>query len=305
MGFLREIKRHKGLMLMALPAVILLFLFNYMPMFGLTVAFKRFDYSLGIMGSPWVGFENFKLFAASKDTTIRIVLNTIGYWALFTATGIFCNVALAILLNECRAKWFAKISHTIMIFPTFVSWIAVTFIVSALLSTEQGMINEILKKFSVEPIQWYASPKYWPVILLMVNLWKNTGYGAIIYLSALAGMDTEIFEAAEIDGAGKWQQIKNITLPMLKPMVTIMLLLGLGTIMTSNTGLFYQVTKNIGLLYPTTQTIDAYVMNTLTNGSTDFGMTSAVTFLQSIVGFILVVVTNLIVRRLEPENALF
>ena len=290
---------------MALPAMVLIFMFAYMPMGGLVVAFKKFNFSDGIWGSPWVGLENFKFLFASADTTWRMIRNTVGYYLIFTITGTVCNVALAIALNECRLKRFSKISQTMMILPTFISWIAVTYIVKALLDGNNGMINHIMASLGMEEISWYTEPKYWPVILTIVNLWKNIGYGSILYLSALAGMDQEVFEAAELDGASKWQKIRYITLPMLTSMISIMLLMGLGGIMTSNTGLFYQVTKNVGALYPTTQTIDSYVMNALTGGSSNFGMTAAVTFFQSVIGCIMVVIANLLVRRWDPDKSLF
>lgn len=304
-GLWKNICQNKALLLMALPGFVLIVMFAYVPMFGLVVAFKKFNYADGILGSPWVGFDNFKFLFSSADTTWRMIRNTVGYYLVFTVLGTIANVALAIGLNECRRKYFAKVSQTLMILPTFISWIAVTFIVKALLDGQNGMINHILLSLGQDPIQWYTQPQYWPVILTIVNLWKNTGYGSVLYLSALAGMDQELFEAAELDGATKWQQIRYITLPMLTSMVSIMTLMSLGGIMTSNTGLFYQVTKNIGALYPTTQTIDAYVMNALMSGGSNFGMTSAVTFFQSVVGCVMVVGVNLIVRRIEPDNALF
>ena len=304
-GLWKNICQNKALLLMALPGFVLIVMFAYVPMFGLVVAFKKFNYADGILGSPWVGFDNFKFLFSSADTTWRMIRNTVGYYLVFTVLGTIANVALAIGLNECRRKYFAKVSQTLMILPTFISWIAVTFIVKALLDGQNGMINHILISLGQDPIQWYTQPQYWPVILTIVNLWKNTGYGSVLYLSALAGMDQELFEAAELDGATKWQQIRYITLPMLTSMVSIMTLMSLGGIMTSNTGLFYQVTKNIGALYPTTQTIDAYVMNALMSGGSNFGMTSAVTFFQSVVGCVMVVGVNLIVRRIEPDNALF
>ncbi len=305
MELIRNTIKHRALVFMALPAVIILAMFCYMPMFGTMVAFKNYNYDLGILGSPWAGLDNFKILFVSKDVTLRLIRNTMGYWFLFTIVGTICNLALAVALNECIGKRFAKISHTIMIFPTFISWIAVTFIVKSLLDDKTGIINNLMRSLDMETVSWYTDASKWPVILLITNLWKNVGYGSIIYLSALAGMDKELFEAADLDGATRWQQIRHITIPMLVPMVCIMTLMSMGGIMTSNTGLFYQVTKNIGLLYPTTQTIDAYIMNALANGSTDFGMTSAVTFFQSVVGCIMVLITNSIVRRWEPENALF
>lgn len=303
--FFRESFRNRALIIMALPGIILVFMFCYMPMYGITIAFKSFNYGLGISGSPWCGFDNFKMLLTNMTVTVRIVRNTLAYYFLFTAVGTVANVALAIALYECVFKRYAKVAQTIMIMPTFISFIAVTYIVNALLNTSTGMFNNILKSMGKSAINWYLAPKYWPAILTIVNLWKGTGYGSIMYLSALSGMDQEIFEAAEIDGATKAQQIRYITLPMLTGMISILLLLGLGGIMHSNTGLHYQVTKNVGLLYSTTQTIDAYILNALTSGSSNFGMNAAVTFFQSVVGCVMVVSTNLIVRRWDPDKALF
>lgn len=302
---LKNTYKHKVLLLMCLPGIILIVLFNYVPMFGLVMAFKKFNYIDGIWKSPWVGIDNFKFLFASPDITWRMLKNTVGYYIIFTIIGTISNVGLALALNACRKKYFAKFSQTFMILPTFISWIAVTFIVKALLDGQNGMINHILVLVGYDTIDWYTEPKYWPVILTIVNVWKNTGYGSILYLSALAGMDQQVFEAADLDGATQGQQIRYITLPMLTAMISIMLLLSLGGIMTSNTGLFYQVTKNIGTLYETTQTIDAYVMNALMSGNTNYGMTAAVTFFQSIVGSFMVVGMNLLVRKWNPENSLF
>ena len=305
-ALLKNTIANRALLLMALPSIILLFMFAYVPMFGLVVAFKKFNYIDGILGSPWVGINNFKFLFTSASTTWRMIRNTVGYYFLFTILGTVANIVLALALHECINKRFAKISHTIMILPTFLSWIAMVFIVNALLSMNTGLVNNWLIAMGKKPVQWYLSAKSWPYILTILSLWKSTGYGSILYLSALAGMDQELFEAAALDGATKMQQVRYITLPMLTSMVCILTLMSLGGIMTSNTGLFYQVTMNTGALYSTTQTIDAYVMNALMNsGTSNFGMTSAVSFFQSAVGCIMVVSVNMLVRRWEPEYSLF
>jgi len=303
--FFRRSFQSRALITMALPGIVMVFLFNYMPMFGILVAFKRYNYALGLLKSPWCGMDNFRLMITNTAVTWRIVRNTLGYYFLFTLVGTVANVTLAIALHECVYKGFAKTSQTIMIMPTFISFIAVTYIVNALLNNATGMFNNILRTMGKKTVNWYTAPQYWPAILTIVKIWKDTGYGSILYLSALSGMDQEIFEAAEIDGATKGQQIRYITLPMLTSMICILLLLGLGGIMHSNTGLHYQVTKNVGLLYSTTQTIDAFILNALTSGSSNFGMNGAVTFFQSAVGCVMVVVTNLLVRRWDPDKSLF
>ena len=303
-SLLRNLNKHKGLCVMALPGFIFMLMFSYMPMVGLIAAFKDFDYTLGLFGSDWCGLQNFQLLLESKGTTIRIIRNTVLYWCLLTGVGTVMNVTIAILIYECTSSRFGKYSHMVMIFPTFVSWIAISYIAKAFLNDGNGMINSILTSMGMDEVAWYLTPKYWPVILLIVHIWKGCGYGSVIYLSALSGIDTSLFEAAELDGATKWQKTRFITLPMLKSMVSINILLALGGIMHSNTGLFYQVTRNTGILYSTTQTIDAYIMNAMTTGN-DVGSTAAIALFQSVVGCFMVVFVNWLVRRRDEENALF
>lgn len=302
-AFWKNIWKNRALLLFVLPGLIIILMFNYVPMFGIVLAFKDYNFMKGF-ASDWVGLANFRFMFMSSTTTWRMLRNTVGYYFLFTAIGTVCNVALAIALNECRYKRFAKTSQTIMILPTFISFIAVAFIVKGLL-TDNGMVNRLIVALGGKKISFYMEPKYWPLILTLVNVWKGTGYGSVLYLSALAGMDAEIFEAATLDGATRWQQIRYLTIPMLSSMIAILLLMGLGGIMSSNTGLFYQVTRNVGALYPTTQTIDSYVMNALMSGSARFGVTAAVTLFQSVVGCVMVVTVNLIVRKISPEHSLF
>ncbi len=304
-ALLKNTKKNFPLLMMEMPALILLTAFWLVPLFGTVLAFKRFDYNLGIWESPWVGWDNFRFLLASKSVMGRLVRNTVGYYILFTVVGTTLNVGLALLINECHKKYFAKVTHTVIIFPTFISYVAVSFIVYALLDTKSGLLNQILELFGKEPVLWYQTSKAWPIILLLVKVWKDTGYGCIMYLSALAGMDREIFEAAEIDGATKWQQIRYVTLPQLTSMISIMTLMSLGSIMTSSTGLFYKVTKNSSFIYETTQTLDSYVLNALTAGGSTFGTLAAITLFQSSVGAIITIVVNLIVRKVEPDNALF
>ncbi len=303
---LKNTWKNRSLLAMAVPVIILLILFNYIPMFGLIVAFKDFNYTDGIFGSPWVGLKNFKFLFSMKDLTWRMLRNTIGYYLLFTAVGTVFNVALAVGLNECYNKYFKKYSHAIMILPTFISYIAVTYIVECFLNHSTGLLNNLLLALGKDPVRWYTESKYWPVILTVVNVWKGTGYGAVLYLSALSGIDPSLYEAAELDGASRWQKIRNIDLPMLVSMVCIVTLLGVSSIMTSNTGLFYQVTKDSPMLYDATQTIDTYVLKSMVNGGmNDFGPSTAVTFFQSVVGCLACLGANAMVRKASPENALF
>ena len=293
-------RRFRALILMALPGVLILFFFDYMVMGGLVLAFKNFDYRLGIWSSPWSGIENFRFLIASRSTFFTITRNTLMYYVIFTVTGMILEISLAIAMDQLVFKRIGKVMQSIFVIPVFISFTAVQFIVYAFLSTDMGMINHL---FGVS-VRWYLEAKYWPVILTIVKLWSGTGYGAVLFMSVLAGIDPGLYEAAQMDGAGKWQQIWHITLPLLKPMVTIMLLLSVGGVLHSDTGLFYQVTRNSGSLYDTTQVLDSYILNAVFHNA-DFGFTAAASFFQSVVGTMLILLANMAVRRINPDNSLF
>ena len=299
-SFLKNTWKHRAHVIMALPAFLILFFIMYVPMAGLVMAFKNFDYSKGIWASPWCGLDNFKFLLASKSTFITMTRNTLMYYVIFTALGTFLNVVLAIAIDQFVFKKAAKTMQTLMIIPVFISYAAVQFIVYAFISTDTGILNKTLGM----NIRFYSTASWWPLILTIVKMWNSVGYGSVLYMSVLAGIDTELYEAAEIDGANKWQKIWHITLPALIPMVTVMLLLSVGNIMRSDTGLFYQVTRNSGVLYPTTQVIDFYVLNAIFKNS-NFGFTAATSFFQSVVGLLLMLFANGMVRKISPENALF
>lgn len=304
MRLVKNTWKHKALLVMALPAVVLLVAFNYMPMAGLVVAFKDFNYADGIFHSPWNGWNNFKYLFLVGDTAWRLTRNTIGYYLLFTVFGTIGNIAIAIGINEMIYKRTAKYFQTTMILPTFISYIAITYIVKAFLQSDIGIINRLRLAVGLQSLSFYQQSRYWPLILLIVKLWKSVGYGSVLYLSALAGFDQQIYEAVALDGATAWQKLWHITIPMLMPTVVVMTLLGLGGIMHSDTGLFYQVTQNNAMLYPTTQVLDSFVLNALMK-NTNYGLTSAATFYQSVIGLVMVLLTNWAVRRASPEDALF
>ncbi len=304
-GLLRNTWKNRSLVLMMMPVIVLVMLFNYVPMFGLLVAFKDFNYVDGILHSPWVGWRNFRFLFSMKDLTWRMLRNTVGYFFLFTAVGTVLNVGLAVALNHCKGKYFKKYSHAIMIVPTFISFVAVTYITDCFLNHSTGILNAFLQTAGRDTVRWYMEPKYWPLILTLVNVWKGTGYGAVLYLSALSGIDPELYEAADLDGASGWQKVKYIEIPMLVSMICILLLMGVGGIMTSNTGLFYQVTKDSSMLYSTTQTIDTYVLKSMIGGMNDFGPSTAVTTFQSVVGCVVLLTANGIVRKVSPDHAMF
>lgn len=298
--FFRNTWKHRAHVVMALPAFLILLFFMYIPMSGLVISFKEFDYTKGIWGSEWNGLDNFKYLLASKKTFFSITKNTLMYYVIFTGLGTFLNIVLAIAIDQFVFKKMAKAMQTIMIIPVFISYAAVQFIVYAFISTDTGILNNTLGLST----RFYSSPDLWPWILTIVKIWNSVGYGSVLYMSVLAGIDTSLYEAAEIDGANKWQQIKNITLPALIPMITVMLLLSVGNIMRSDTGLFYQVTRNSGILYPTTQVIDSYVLNSIFKNS-NYGFTAATSFFQSVIGLLLMLFSNSLVRKIAPENALF
>lgn len=290
--------------LLALPGIIYMICNNYMPMFGIVIAFKNLNFRKGILGSDWCGFDNFRFLFASNDA-IAITRNTILYNVAFIILTTVFAVAVAILINEIRSTKAKKLYQSLILLPYLMSWVIVSYLAYAMLSGETGMINNgILKALGVSPVSWYNEPKYWPFILVFVHLWKSVGYAMIIYYSSIVGISQDYFEAATLDGATKWQQIKFITLPLLKSTVITMLVLQVGRIFYSDFGLFYQIPMNSGALYGVTRTIDVYVYNALMKSS-DFGMSSAASVYQSIVGFVLIVAVNALLRKTSRENALF
>ena len=299
-GFFQNTWKHRAHVVMALPVFLILFFIMYVPMAGLVMAFKNYDFTKGIWASPWNGIENFKFLIASKSTFLSMTRNTLMYYVIFTAVGTFLNVVLAIAIDQFVFKKVAKTMQTIMIIPVFISYAAVQFIVYAFISTDTGILNNTFGMST----RFYSTASLWPLILTIVKIWNSVGYGSVLYMSVLAGIDTELYEAAQIDGANKWKQIWHITLPALIPMITVMLLLSVGSIMKSDTGLFYQVTRNSGTLYSTTQVIDSYVLNAIFKNS-NFGFTAATSFFQSVVGLLLMLFANGMVRKIAPENALF
>lgn len=288
----------------ALPGCIYLLINNYIPILGVFVAFKNFSYAKGIFGSPWCGLKNFKFLFISNDAWL-ITKNTFLYNIAFIIIGTAISVIMAIMFHELGESLRGKFFQSMMLFPHLLSWVVVAYLVYALLGTSNGFVNNtLLKGMGLKEIDWYSAKNMWPVILLLVYLWKNAGYNAIVYMAGISGIDREIFEAARIDGAGKMKQITSITLPLLKPTITIMILMAIGRVFYSDFGLFYQVPLNTGALIPTTQTIDTYVYRGLMEQG-NVGMSSAAGVYQSMVGFILVLLANYVVRRKDPENALF
>ena len=305
--FWRRNRTQIPLTAMSLPAIILVFMFSYVPMFGLILAFKDFNVRDGIFGSPWCGFANFSYLFKSNDAYIML-RNTLGYNLLFLAVGTVLNLTLAIVLGLLRGKWGKKIYQTIFIMPYFLSMVIVSYLVLAFLNMENGFLNRtLLPMFGVDPINWYTTGWPWPFILPLVNFWKWTGYSSIMYTAAIAGIDTQLYEAASIDGASLSKQIWHITLPSLRTLICISLITQVGNILSGDFGLYYQVPMNSGAIKDVTTTIPVYTFKNLTSGSAaTLGLASSTSFLQSVVGFVLVIVTNQAVDKISHgENSLF
>ena len=299
----RRTRINPALLAMAAPATLLFLVFNYAPMLGIVIAFKRLRVDKGFLGSPWVGFDNFRFFFESQDAW-RITRNTVLLNSLFIIVGLAVALALALMLFELRSRLALKIFQTVFFFPFFLSWVVVGYMLYAFLNIELGIGNRLLEYFGIHAVSWYTSPEYWRFILVSIYVWKSSGYFAVIYYSGILGIDGEYYEAAAIDGANKLQVIFKIILPLLSPVITVVVLLQIGKIFFADFGLFYFTTRDIGNLYPTTDVIDTYVYRSL-RVTGDIGMASAAGFYQSVVGFFLVVVSNLVVRKTNPDNALF
>ena len=302
MGFIREFKKHWQLFLMAVPGVVLVFLFSYLPMFGIVIAFKDYNYMQGLLGSPWCGLKNFQFLFAS-NTAWQITKLTLGYNFLFILLGLIFPVVLALAFNEIRKPIASKIYQTISIMPNFLSWVVMSYIGLALLNNN-GFINSLLRFFGQDPVYFYSNANFWPAILILTSQWKGIGYNSVVYLACICGISTEYYEAAILDGASKLQQIWYITLPSLKPMMTITTIMALGHIFNSDFGLFYQMPMNLGQLYPATQTIDVYVYNALQNMG-NINMSAAASVFQSAVGFVTILLANTVIRKIDNDNALF
>ena len=299
-----RIRRWLPLYLMMLPGALYLIVNNYLPMAGLVIAFKQVDFKKGIFASDWAGLKNFEFLFASDDAAL-ITRNTLLYNLVFIVLNTVLGILLAIFICDVASKKLKKIYQSAILFPFLMSMVIVGYIVYAFFSMQSGIVNKtILPALGMDPIFWYNEPKYWPAILIFVNAWKGVGYGCLIYISSINGIDRTYYEAAELDGAGKLKQIWHITLPCILPSVITLTLLNIGRIFYSDFGLFYQVPRNSGMLFSTTNVIDTYVYRGLMQQN-NIGMSSAAGFYQSIVGFALVLISNLVVRRVSRENALF
>lgn len=299
----KQIKPFLPLYIMTLPGIIYLFINNYMPMAGIIVAFKKYSVQKGIWGSDWCGFKNFEYLF--KSDAFVIIRNTLLYNIAFIIINIVVGIILAIMISDVVSKKAKTIYQSAIMLPFLISIVIVSYVVFAFLSADNGMINNgVLKSLGKDPVSWYQDTKYWPFILIFVNTWKGVGYGCLIYIAAIAGIDKSFYEAAELDGASKLQQIRYITLPCLVPSVITLLLLNIGRIFYLDFGLFYQVPQNSGALFSVTNTIDTYVYRAMMTAG-GVGRSSAACLFQSVVGFVMIMGANWIVKKLSKENALF
>ena len=288
--------------------ILLVAIFSYLPMVGIIIAFKNYKFNLGMFGSEWVGLSNFEFFFKS-DVFIQLVRNTLLNNFLFIVTGVAASVFVAILLFELKSRTATKIFQTLLITPHFMSWVIVAYMVFAILNPQYGYLNKILATIGIEEIDWYSKPNAWPIILMITSIWKHVGMDSVVYYAALMGIDSSLFEAAEVDGATKLKRTIHIVLPSLVPLITMLTILKIGNIFRADFGLFYTVTQDgaNGNLYDTTNVIDTYIFRTFRDNSTgnSYGLTTAVGLLQSLVGMILVITTNWASKKVDKDLGLF
>ncbi|MFR9711512.1 ABC transporter permease [Paenibacillus sp. MB22_1] len=298
-------KQDTELTLLALPTTIWYILFSFLPMFGIIIAFKNFKITGGFLSnvfkSPWAGLKNFEFLFKSNDAWI-IIRNTIGYNIIFIILGIVIPVALALMIGMLHNRRAGKAYQTMMFLPYFLSWVVVSAVGWAFLSFDKGILNQMLAGWGVEPINWYMEPKYWPYFLIFMNVWKGLGYGMVVYLATIAGIDKTYYEAAVIDGATLWQQTRFITLPLMKLVIVMMFILAVGRIFYTDFGLFFQVPRDSNSLFNVTTTIDVMVYKQLKTATV--GMASAAAFVQSVLGCLMILAANWTVRKIDPDSAM-
>lgn len=299
----KQFKNNHELLLMTLPGALYILIFSYLPMYGIVLAFKNFKYNLGILGSPWVGLSNFK-FMFMTDTAWRITRNTVVMNVLFIVIGTLSGLVVALLLFEITRKWSVRVYQSILIFPRLLSWVVIGYMFYGIMNPQYGLLNTLLQQFGIERVDWYSKPELWPGILVIAYVWQSTGMGSVLYFATLMGIEKDYFDAAAMDGATKWQVTRHLTIPFLYPIMTLMLIMAIGSIIRSDFGMFYTLTRDVPTIYSTTDVIDTYVFRALRSIG-DTGMAAAAGFYQSVVGFILIVFTNTLVRKFAPDNSLF
>ena len=301
-GFWGQVRKNRTLLCMLLPALLYVVIFSYIPMFGITIAFKDYNYNGGILGSPWCGFKNFEYLKISGKLW-ALTRNTLLYNLAFIVFGIIFEVGFAVMLSEITKKTFKKVTQAFMFLPYFISWVVVSTIMLNIFG-QNGVLSNVLAHFGIEDFSIYQQIRQWPVIMVAIRIWKQTGYGTVVYLAAIAGLSQEMFEAASIDGASIWQKIRYITIPGLKPTIFIMFLLSVGNIFRGDFGMFYQLVGNNQLLLETSDVIDTFVYRSLIT-SPNIGMSAAAGFYQSVLCFVTIVSVNWLVKKVDPEYTLF
>ena len=301
--FFKSVWDNKILLAMLLPALTYVTIFSYIPMTGIVLAFKKYNYVVGVYGSPWVGFDNFKFLIISNKLW-PLTRNTILYNVVFIILGVTMAVSFAIMINELTNKVFKKIFQSFMFLPHFISWVVVQAIFQAVFGFEYGIFNQIIEFFGAERINFYASPDGWPILIVFFKMWKVVGYDCIVYLAAVAGIDQGMYEAAAIDGANIWQRIRHITIPSLVPTVIIMFLLSVGQIFRGDFGLFYQLIGNNAVILNVADILDTFIYRSLMQ-TNDYGMSSAAGLYQSVLCFATILIVNRIVKAIEPDYTLF
>lgn len=296
-------RRNRFLLLLAMPMILYVFVFKYVPMGGVIVAFKRYRFDEGILGSSWTGLENFRFIYESPDL-VRLVRNTLGYNSVFLVLGLLAAVAVALLFYEMSSRKALRIFQTVLLYPHFLSWVVVAFMAYAFLNPVSGILNQWMSDLGIASVDWYNKASAWIYIFPVAVLWKEIGMSTIIYYAALMGINTEYFEAARIDGANRWQIIWRIKLPFLYPLISILTILAIGNLFDADFGLFYQLPMNSPTILSTTDVLDTYIFRALMEWG-DIGMSSAAGLIKSIIGFLLVIAANAYVKRVNSENSLF
>jgi putative aldouronate transport system permease protein len=306
-GFIRKVIINRQFLLLLAPGVFYLLIFAYLPMPGLVIAFKDLVFSeksfiANLLNSKWHGLRNFEIFFKSKDA-LMITRNTVLYNIVFIFLGLVLSVTLSIIMTELRNRRTAKVYQTILIFPGFISWVVVSYLVYSILEPNFGTANQLLKSIGMNPVSWYTRADLWPFLLVLFKCWKSLGMSAVFYIAAMSGIDQEMYQAAQIDGAGKWQQIWAITIPCLRPTMTLLTIMALGGIISTEFGLFWTTTLRLGkgALYSVASTIDTYLYQQLMVNNR-YGLSAAVGFFQAVVGFVMICSANYFIGKLNPDG---
>ncbi|MBQ6382340.1 MAG: sugar ABC transporter permease [Clostridia bacterium] len=299
----RELKRNRIYLILLLPAVVYVLIFSYAPMVGVVMAFEKYNFSLGIFNSPWVGLKNFRFLTVSNKLW-PLTRNTLLYNLAFIVVGMVLEVGFAIIINEMRCRWFKKVFQSFIFLPYFISWVIASAVVQTMLDYDTGLISRIVKSLGLDMVNVYVDKRPWPFLLVFFRMWKGVGYGSIIYLSAITGIDSEMYEAAEIDGANSWQKVFSITLPSLIPTMVIMFLLACGQIFRGDFGMFYQLIGNNGVLLEIGDILDLYVYRAMA-GNGNLGYGAAAGLFQSLLCFVTILAANFVVKKIQPDYTLF